>query len=256
MRACHCYGMLLLALIFGFCLFTSATRGFGEQSVPMVQQEDGPSVSEIVNRMTAHDEWLERYLIEYRVQRKFYAANLRFREDATLEVRTTFHRPDTLESQVVRAEGSKFIRERVFDKIIEAENETRSSTAREQNDISSANYRFSYVGQEDCDGRKCYRLGITPRRKDKYLIEGQIWIDAEDWGIVRIQGSPAKHPSFWTRQTQIDRRYKRIDAMWVNDSLESTSDILIAGRSTLKIQYSYEGILTDPQYVRPSIQHR
>ena len=45
--------------------------------------------------------------------------------------------------------------------------------------------------------------------------------------------------------TQIDRRYKRIDGMWLNDSLESTSDTLIAGRSTLKIQYLYEAIETD-----------
>ena len=36
-----------------------------------------------------------------------------------------------------------------------------------------------------------------------------------------------------------------IDGMWLNDSLESTSDILIAGRSTLKIQYLYEAIETD-----------
>jgi len=243
--------MLLFALICGLCLFPSATRGFGEQSAPMVQQEDAPSVDGILNRMKAHDEWQQRYLIEYRVQRKFYAANQRFMEDATLEVRTTFRRPDTLESQVVRAEGSKFIRERVFDKILEAENETRSGRAREQTDISSANYCFVYLGQQDCGGRKCYLLGITPRREDKYLIEGRIWIDGEDWGIVRLQGSPAKRPSFWARQTQIDRRYKRIEAMWLDDSLESSSDILIAGRSTLRIEYSYETIQTDAEYVSP-----
>ena len=242
--------MILHALIFGFFLFTSTASSFGEQSVPMVQQEDAPSVDEILNRMKAHDEWQRLYLIEYRAERKFHAANLRFKEDATLEVRTTFRRPDTLESEVLRAAGSKLIRERVFDKILEAEKETRSSKAREQNNISSANYRFDYRGREDCDGRKCYRLGITPKRKDKYLIKGQIWIDAEDSGIVRIQGSPEKRPSFWTRQTQIDRRYKRVDAMWLNDSLESTSDILIAGRSTLKIQYSYEAIQTDPKHER------
>ena len=45
--------------------------------------------------------------------------------------------------------------------------------------------------------------------------------------------------------TQIDHRYKRIEGMRLNDSMESTSDILIAGRSTLKIQYLYEAIETD-----------
>ena len=53
-------------------------------------------------------------------------------------------------------------------------------------------------GREDCGGRECYRLGIVPKRQEKYLIDGQIWIDAEDWGIVRIQGSPAKRPAIWS----------------------------------------------------------
>src|SRR3972149_170379 len=114
--------MILLALSFGFFLFTSTASSFGEQSVPMVQQEDAPSVDEILNRMKAHDEWQRLYLIEYRAERKFHAANLRFKEDATLEVRTTFRRPDTLESEVLRAAGSKLIRERVINQIIETEN--------------------------------------------------------------------------------------------------------------------------------------
>jgi hypothetical protein len=240
--------MLVFGLILGFCLFTSATYGFGEQSVPMVQQEDAPSLDEILDRMKAHGEWQRQYLIEYRAQRKFSATNARFKEDATLEVRTTFRRPDTLESEVLRTEGSRLIRQRVFDKILEAENETQSTPAKQQVDIVPANYSFTYLGREDCAGRECYRLGIAPKRKEKYLIEGQIWIDAEDWGIVQIQGSPAKRPSFWARYTQIDRRYKRIDGMWLNDRLESISDVLIAGRSSLTIQYSYESIQTDPKY--------
>jgi hypothetical protein len=109
-----------------------------------------------------------------------------------------------------------------------------------------ANYSFSHLAQEDCAGRKCYRLDITPLRKDKYLIKGQIWVDAEDWGIARVQGSPVKRPSFWARQTLIDHRYKRIDGLWLDDVMESTTDVLVAGRSTLKIQYTYESIQTDP----------
>jgi hypothetical protein len=240
--------MLILGLIFGLCLFTAATYGIEEQSVAMVRQKNDPNVDEILVRMKAHDEWQRQYLIEYRAQRTFSATNLRFKADATLDVMTTFRRPDTLESQVLRAEGSKVIRERVFDKILEAENESNAKLTKQQIDIVPANYGFKFLGREDCDGRECYRLSITPNRKEKYLIDGQIWIDAEDWGIVRIQGSPAKRPSFWARQTQIDRRYKRIEGMWLSDSLESISDVLIAGRSFLRIQYSYESIQTDPQY--------
>ena len=241
--------MSTLGLIVGFYLFASPIHGFGERPAPLVSQDNGPNLYEILVRMKAHEEWRGLYLIEYRAQRKFSATNPRFKEDATLEVMTTFRRPNTLESQVLRAEGSKTIRERVFNKILEAENETNATKlTKDQIDIVPANYGFSYQGREDCDGRECYRLSITPKRKEKYLIDGQVWIDAEDGGIVRIQGSPAKRPSFWARQTHIDRRFKRIEGMWLSDRLESVSDLLIAGRSSLKIQYSYESIQTDPQY--------
>src|SRR5947209_15993715 len=145
--------LLLFTLILSLCLLTTTTLGFQEQSVPAVQHENPPSVDRILGHIKVHDEWQERYLIEYRAQRNFHAANLRFGEDATLEVRTTFRRPDTIESQVLRAEGSKLIRERVFDKILKAENETHSKLAKKQVDIVQANYRFSYIGQELCDDR-------------------------------------------------------------------------------------------------------
>ena len=78
----------------------------------------------------------------------------------------------------------------------------------------------------------------------KYAIQGQIWVDAEDGAIVRIQGSPAKRPSFWTLNTEIERRYRRIDGFWLCEAMESTSNIMIAGKSTLKIDYNYVDIRT------------
>ena len=73
--------LLLLTLILSLCLLTTTTLGVQEQSVPAVQHENPPSVDQILDRMKVHDEWQERYLIEYRAQRNFHAANLRFEED-------------------------------------------------------------------------------------------------------------------------------------------------------------------------------
>src|SRR5206468_10162940 len=65
--------------------------------------------------------------------------------------------------------------------------EIQSKSARGQVDIVPANYSFIYLGTAACADRKCYRLGITPRRQEKYLIQGEICVDAEDWGIVRVR---------------------------------------------------------------------
>jgi hypothetical protein len=170
---------LLFALILSLWPFTTTTLGFQEQLAPAVQHENAPSVDQISDRTKVHDEWQERYLLEYRAQRNFHAANLRFEEDATLEVRTTFRRPYTIESQVLRAEGSSLIRERVFDNILKAENETHSKLAKHQVDIVPANYSFSYIGGSflmvggavrAASGNSSYRSNVIGCRYSLQLI--------------------------------------------------------------------------------------
>jgi hypothetical protein len=220
---------------------------FGLLSIPgsalqSRQNSDAAVLNRILERMNAHEEWQKRHLVEYQVHRKFYAANPRFKQESVLEVKTVFRQPGTLESEVVRSEGSQLIRTRVFDKILEAEKEANKT--KQEVSITPENYNFTLIGNQDCAGRPCYNLQITPKHKNKYSINGQIWIDAEDGALVRLQGSPAQRPSFWTLNTQVERRYERIEGVWLCVDMESTSDILIAGRSTLKVDYDYSIVQT------------
>jgi hypothetical protein len=205
---------------------------------------DLPPLETILQRMRAHDDWQQRHLLEYQVQRTFYASNLRFKLESTLEVRTSFRKPNSFGSEVLRSEGSTVIREKVFDKILEAEDDARTKESA-HTAITAANYNFTALAQEDCDGRTCYRLKITSKRKDRFNIDGEIWVDAEDGAIARIHGVPAKRPSFWTLHTEIDRRYKRINGFWLFDIMESSSDIFIGGHSTLKVNHSYVSVVGD-----------
>jgi|SRR5262245_5013581 len=201
-------------------------------------------VEEILDRMMERNAWQDHALLEFRADRKFYAANVRFKTDSTMYVQTVFRQPDQFQSTVTRHEGSKFIRSRVFDKILEAEGETSAKKDKKQVDIIPANYIFALEAEEDCDGRHCFRLKITPKRRDKYALEGNIWVDGEDYSIVRIHGVPAKKPSVWTLKTEIDRRYKKIDGIWLPDRMDSSSNIMIAGPSLLSIEYDYKSVQT------------
>ncbi len=204
-----------------------------------------PVLNEILDRMHAHEEWQNRHLVEYKMQRRFYATNPRFKQESVLEAKTTFRQPSTYETEVVRTEGSDLIREKVFDRILEAEKEANTGNMKKEVTIAPANYNFTLIDKRDCSGRPCYNLRITPKQKNKYSLEGLIWVDAEDGAIVRMQGSPAKKPSIWTLSTQIERRYKRIDGVWLCDAMESTSYILIDGKSTLKVDYNYLNVQTE-----------
>ncbi len=151
-----------------------------------------------------------------------------------------------MESSIVSHAGSDLIKSRVFDEILKAEGETHKKSDKQQVDITPRNYDFSAASEDTCDGRPCYRVRITPKRKDKYSLKGNVWIDAEDYAIVRVQGIPAKKPSFFTLKTEIDKRYRKIDGIWLTDRLDSWSDIFIGGHSTLSIEYQYESVQTEP----------
>jgi hypothetical protein len=195
--------------------------------------------------MVARNEWQDRALVEYRVRRKFYAVNSRFKSESTMVVETVFRTPEGTQTTVVSHEGSKFIRSRVFDKILEAETETKANKDKHQVDLTPANYIFTLIGSVDCDGRACYHMKIVPKKPDKYSVTGELWIDGEDYSIVRIKGSPAKKVSFWTGHTEFDRRYKKIDGIWLPDRMDSTSEVRFAGHSLLTIEYSYDAVLTN-----------
>ena len=60
------------------------------------------------------------------------------------------------------------------------------------------------LASEFLEARPVYVIQVLPKREDKYLFEGRIWIDAEDFAVVRVEGKPAKNPSFWTRSVHFD----------------------------------------------------
>jgi hypothetical protein len=231
--------MRILAITSVLVMLVQAPAGTAGERRPA---KDLPPIETILQRLRTYEDWQEQHLREYQVQRTFHAANPRFNLESTLEVRTVFRKPNSFDSEVLRSEGSKLIRERVFDKLLEAEEDSRNREA-SQSAITPENYNFELVAREDCEGRPCYRLKMTSKRKEKYNIDGDLWVDAEDGAIRRMHGSPAKRPSFWALHTEIDRRYKRINGFWLFESMETNSDIFVGGHSILKVAHSYVSVV-------------
>src|SRR5215831_4420227 len=200
-------------------------------------------VSELLSRMMAHRKWQDSALREYQLHRLFHASNTRFNVDSTLEVQTKFRFPGTMESTIIRQEGSAFIREHVFQKILSAESELSRNT---QADLIPDNYQFTLVGADTCEGRRCWHLTIKPRRPDKYLLVGDVWLDAEDYAICRVHGVPSRRVSLWISRAEVDWRFKRMDTgVWLTETVESSSDVRLVGPVLMQIQYSYENIGVD-----------
>jgi Outer membrane lipoprotein-sorting protein len=100
-------------------------------------------------------------------------------------------------------------------------------------DITSDNYDFLFVREDELSGQRCYVLKLLPRRKSKNLLRGTIWVDANTYLFHRIEGEPAKSPSWWLRDVRIVLLYDTVSGMWLQTSSEATANVRILGRSTM-----------------------
>ena len=196
------------------------------------------TADQVIQRMLERDSARRSALQEYTSHRKYVADNQRFSKHAEVTVREKYIYPGKKQFETVSESGSDYIRRKVISKLIEAEQDAAQNENRDQTRITPDNYKFELLGTEEQEGRPCFLVAVIPNHAKKYLINGRIWVDQADFAIVRMVASPAKNPSFWTRKVQFTRRYQKHGPFWLAASIESESEVLIAGKSSLKIEYS------------------
>ena len=137
--------------------------------------------------------------------------------------------PDMKTYKITQARGNsrgeKIVRELL-------DRETESAKKGHGSEISRMNYDFVFLRQENF-GVPEYVLRIVPKRKDKYLLRGQIWVDASTFRIRRIEGVPAKSPSFWLKNIHITLQFAQVGGMWVPVTFDAIATVRLLGQYTL-----------------------
>lgn len=100
-------------------------------------------------------------------------------------------------------------------------------------EFSPDNYNFRFILEENAGGRRCYVLELLPKRKDKNLLQGKIWVDAGTYLPQRIEGAPIKIPSWWLRSLRFELSYGEVGGMWLQTALEATATVRILGPHTM-----------------------
>jgi hypothetical protein len=121
--------------------------------------------------------------------------------------------------------------------LLEAEMDASQPGSRDRSRIIPENYSFEMAGSDVVNERPAYVIAATPKTSNRYLIKGKIWVDAEDYAIVRIEGQPAKNPSFWTKSVRFVHTYTKQGTVWLPLSDHSVTDARILGATDLKIEY-------------------
>jgi hypothetical protein len=203
-------------------------------------------LNEILQRMDQHDRAMSESLTGYTCLRRYALENHRFHKTAELRVRMTYSSPGHKKFEVLSEAGAPVLRRRVLLPMLEAEEEAGRDDVRPQTRIVMANYDFQLIGSDIQQGRKAYQLDITPKTRNKFLIRGRVWVDAIDFGIIRVDASPAQNPSVFIHNTHVQEQSTRFGGYWLPLFNHSNTDSFLFGRTEVTIDSWDYKITTTP----------
>ena len=210
--------------------------------LPVIAQE--PTISapmtaeEVINRVVSMNEVRAKALESYSSLRSYrLECHCLSHKKADMVVRAEYHAPDTKTFTIVSENGSGTVRNKVFKKLLEAEQESMREDNQQRSAMTLDNYTFKVADYQKTDGNEFYVLEVEPKTTNKFLIRGKVWIDAKDFAVTRIEGQPAVNPSWWTLRTDFKRSYQKVGEFWLPELNESQTKVRIFGTADLCIEY-------------------
>jgi outer membrane lipoprotein-sorting protein len=237
-RAKYC--ALIASLLLGFA--ATAVRAAGQSTQVPSSSQPSPTADQIVAEVIKHNELRNAELRTYSAVRTYVVKDTSGTIKASKTVRMEYVAPDTKKFEGITADGSVVVRDLVFDRLMETEAATAGAHERRDMSITPANYTFQLLGQEDIGAHHCYVVEALPKREDKYLFRGQIWIDSTDLAVVKIAGHPAKRLSFWVTRADFVRQFEKVGDFWLPSRDETSVDVRFYGTKILSIEHRIDSV--------------
>lgn len=173
----------------------------------------------------------------YKATRRLEAAN--GGRAAWMEATTEYSRNGGFRYAITAEGGSSSMRTKVLRAVLAGERDAfvHGETARAA--LARTNYTFEAQG---VDAEGLVNIGLSPRRKERMLVAGMMFLQPDDGALVRLQGELAKSPSFWVKNVRIVRSYERINDVVVPVELQSNAQVRLLGPATLRMTYTYSEI--------------
>jgi hypothetical protein len=158
---------------------------------------------------------------------------------AKMDVEFSYDAASGKSYRIVAQSGSHMLCEKVLSRALDGEREAslnRGGTA-----LTQANYRFQFTGIENVDGRPAYLLSVEPATPNQFLYRGNIWVDPNDFSVIKMEVQPAKNPSFWISRTLIHLANLESGGFCLPAHNETETRIRVGGTAVLTIDYgSYQ----------------
>jgi hypothetical protein len=226
------YSILLVL----FLLLGAGPLSAAAQPAQGTAPADGMAPSEVVWLMVARNETRARELKYFTALRHYH---LEFHGwgrgmAADMHVQVTYSADSGKSFQVVDKSGSRFLLNHVLTKLLETE---QDDSRQQKAALTPFNYNFTFEQEASEGGQRVYVFSVEPKKRNKLLYRGRIWIDARDYAVVRVEAQPAENPSFWIKSTEIRHTYEKDGDFWLPQSNRSESQVRLGGTALLTIDY-------------------
>jgi hypothetical protein len=213
-------------------------QGQTELTAPLEPLRPGVTARQIFDELLAHNALRAATLVNYTALRTYQVMDPNGKVHAEEIGQMEYRAPDQKKFVVTSEKGSVVVRRLALHALIASEVETTAGKQHHDSAISPANYTLDVLGAQQVGPYHCFVAHAIPKRSDKYLFEGKVWIDAEDYAVVRIEGHPAKKLSFWIRRADFVRQYQKIDDFWLPQRDMTFVDVRLYGKKVLTIDHN------------------
>jgi hypothetical protein len=148
----------------------------------------------------------------------------------------SFSAPHSLVYSPLNFVGDSFIKNNVIVRFLQSDVEHVQHSASLA--ILEDNYKFSYKGTENLNGRLLYAFAVKPRRKSADLFKGKILVDPDTSCIIRAVGHVSKSPSWWIKRIDFIQDYAMVGDFALPVRTESITQVRIIGRVVVTIRHS------------------
>jgi hypothetical protein len=197
----------------------------------------GVTESQVLTELAARNEERRAALHDYTVLRTYQVVDPKGKVHAEEIGRMEFSSPDKKAFTVTSESGSGVVRHMALNPLINSEIEAAAGKQHRDSAISTDNYSLNLLGEQQLGPYRCFVAEAVPKRKDKYLFEGRVWIEVNDYSVVRIEGHPAKRLSFWIQRADFVRQYQKINGFWLPERDQTLVQVRLYGKKMLKIDH-------------------
>jgi len=127
-----------------------------------------------------------RSIRTYRIEYRGFPSS----RSAEMVVDVKYRSPFTKEFAIRSESGSKLLVEKVLKRLLQSEQEAQNDENQTRIALNNENYGLKLLGNEPASTGLLYILFAEPRAKNKYLFRGKVWVDAENYNLLKVEAEP------------------------------------------------------------------